>query len=535
MRRFYLTFLSLLCFLPSGAESLKSLRDICPPGAEAMITAPYVVEGVVVSDWRSPNMDLNRNFSSAKMEMRENRRTAYVQEADGSMGIRLIFDDPSENQLERYDRVSIDLNGCTLVRTSSPDAITVRKVRARQIESVESGHGTVQKVKHVSQLTDDDIYTFVTLQDMDIIFKDGSYSNVHEEFVPYMEEYHSKVDYTAATRMDGWATLLRDGHGSNIYMLVNMMCPWRRTGKSLPKGVGTVSGVIVHTQMPRYGGDMGRYSIRPLYESDIVLQGKSPWKTHVGWIKPEGSGQSLDFETLGTVGGLFKNGQKNDRIYNDTGSSTALLWTDSGSAVHIYSGYNDLSVENKGFLSNAAIMFVGKTVDWYDWDGDKTVNSKGFYVKFSTRKLKATHLQFNFEWSAGTQDGNRCWYFPADWEVEYSLDGKTWMLLKENATDAASIILRSVPWKDRKIAGSGHDFVKKPGIDTGLGPQQRSYTLPQEALGQDDVFVRLAPATDNISRIRVDYGDPAKDGKVRRSDTERETWIRFESIQIDYK
>jgi len=149
--------------------------------------------------------------------------------------------------------------------------------------------------------------------------------------------------------------------------------------------------------------------------------------------------------------------------------------------------------------------------------------------------MKGTQLQFNFEWSAGTQDGNKCWYFPVDWEVEYSLDGRVWMLLKENATGAESIILRSVPWKDRKITDSGHDFVKKPGIDTGLGPQQRSYTLPQEALGQNEVFVRLAPSTDNISRIRVDYGDPAKDGKVRHGDTARETWIRFESIQIDYK
>lgn len=526
-------FLGLFCAWALDAQALRGLRDLCPKGEKVTLGDSYLVEGVIVSDWRSPNMDMNVSMTSARLETRESGRTAYLQEADGSMGVRLVFDMLSENQLERYDRVKLDLRGCTIERTSDPDAITVQGVRARAFESVESGSGVIPKIKSISELTDDDLYTFVTLKDMDIIFKDGSYSNVHEEYMPYMESYHSNVDYTASSRLDNWATLMRDSQGSSIYMLVNMLCPWRRTGKSLPKGMGTLSGVIVHTHMPRYGGDMGRYSIRPVDETDIVLGGKSPWKTYVGWVKPEGSGGTLDFELMGTVGNLFKEGQKNDRIYNDTGSAPALLWTDSGSAVHLYSGYNSVTPEGKGFVSSGALMFVGKTVDWFEWDGNQMDGTRGFYMTFNAKKMKASKAQLNFEWSAGTQDGNKCWYFPIDWKVECSVDGVNWILLKETATGNDSFEIRPVPWSDRKILDTGHNFAKKMGCDNGLGPQQRSFNLPSEALGCEEVFLKISPASTNISRIRVNYGDTSKDGQVDPNNTKRETWIRFESILID--
>ena len=540
MKRLLFSLFLLLTLVCSHAQSLSVIRDVCPKGTVAAINGSLIVEGVVVSDWHSENMELNRSLTSVRMDLRENCRTAYLQSGDGTMGIRLVFDEPSENRLQRYDRVVLDLKGCEVTRTINPDAITVRNVRARSFLSVEKGSpdDVPLKEKYVSELTDDDIYTNVTLKDIDVIFKDGSWANVYEPFVPYSEQIHSECNYHPAGRMDGWATLLRDAKGSNIYMLVNMLCPWRRDGKGVPSGTGKVSGIIVHTQMPRYGGNMGRYCIRPLFREDIqISKGKSPWKTYAGWVKPEGTGAVLDFEVYGTVGNLFKEGKSGDKIYNDVGTVTARLWTDTPSEVYVYSGFNALDPLKKGIVGNAAIMFKGKTVDWYEWDEDqKVIGSKAFYVSFSTRKLKAESIQFNFEWSAGTQDGNKCWYYPIDWQLECSKDGGlTWIPVQETATGAYSIELRSLPWDDRKIADSGHDFVKKPNFDTGLGPQQRSFNLPAEMLGQNEVIVRLSPASDDISRIRVEFHSPSRSGKVQKKDTARETWIRFESIQIDYR
>lgn len=533
--RFIIAILGLFGVWAVDAQSLKGLKNICPAGAEVTLDQSYVVDAVVVSDWRSQNMDMNINTSSAKLETRESGRTAYIQESDGSMGVRLIFDVLTENQLERYDRVKLDLKGCTVARTSDPDAVTVRGVRARSFERVESGVAAAVKLKSISELTDEDIYTMVTLKDVDIIFKDGSYSNVQEDYVPYMKEYHEDLNYTPTGRLDNWATLMRDAQGSTIYMLVNMLCPWRRTGRSLPKGMGTLSGVIVHAELPRYGGDMGRYCIRPVDETDIALSGKSPWKTYVGWIKPEGSSATLDFELMGTVGNLNKVGQKNDRIFNDIGSAPGLLWTDSGAAAYIYSGYNAVGTDTKGFVTNGAIMFAGKTVDWYEWEGDKVSGTKAFYVTFNPKKMKAAQSQFNFEWSAGTQDGNKCWYYPMDWKVEYSVDGVHWTRLREAATGRRAFELRSVPWGDKKLPETGHNFIKKMNIDNGMGPQQRSFNLPVDVLGYKEVILRLSPASTDVARIRVNFGDPSRAGKVSRKETKRETWIRFDSIQIDYK
>ena len=418
--------------------------------------------------------------------------------------------------------------------------MTITGVRARNFKEVTPGQPSdvILKNRRVSELTDDDVYTFVTLTDVDVIFKDGSWANVYEPFAPYVESIHSGLDYVPAGRMDGWATLLRGSDGQNIYMLVNMKCPWRRTGKGVPSGSGNVSGIIVHTDMPRYGGNMGRYCIRPVDENDLAISGgKSSWKTYVGWVKPEGSGAVLDFEIYGTVNNLFNQGKTGDKIYNDVGTATALFWTDTPSAVHVYSGYNGVDPVKKGIVGNASILFKGKTVDWFEWDTQgNVVGSKAFYVSFSTKKLKAERLQFNFEWSVGTQDGNKCWYFPIDWQVQCSIDnGSSWVTLQESATGARSFELRSLPWNDKKIEDSGHDFVKKCNFDNGLGPQQRSFNLPAETIGQSEVLVRLSPATDEISRIRVEFHSPSRSGKVQKKDVKRESWIRFESVQIDYR
>ena len=523
MRHVLTLILAFTMCASAGAQGIAALWNLCPKGKEITVKSHIVAQMIVISDCDSPNMAPAVNVSVGTLETRWNRRTVFVSTLDGKIGLKLLFDRPGENALNRGDVIELDLYGCTASRSVSPDAFTISGLKAsHNILSHRSGGQIPVKEKYISELNDRDINTYVTLKDVDIVFKDGSYYNVHE-------------DYTS--KMDGWASLMRDMQGNTIYMLLTNICPWRRTGKDLPKGIGTLSGVIVHEQNRRYGPDMGRYSIRPVDESDIRIENAgSPWKTYVGWMKPEGSGQSLDFELSGTVDGLFKKGITNDRIYNDVGNTAALLWTDSGSEVRVYSGYNSISKENHGFLGNGAIMFIGRSVDWYEWDQNGNVQgSKAFYVSFNASKLKSGLVQLNFEWSAGTQDGNKSWYYPIDWKVECSLDGENWTLLNENTTHAPSFMLHNIPWGDCVVKGSGHDFKKKPNYDTALGPQQHSYLLPAEVLGQKNVMLRLSPASTDVAKVRVEAHTPYRNGQIQAGDTARQTWIRFESVQIDYK
>lgn len=505
------------------AQSIAALWNLCPKGGSVVLQSHVVADMVVVSDCDSPNMSPSLNVSVGTLESRWNRRTAFVQTPDGKVGLRLIFASAGENALHKRDLVKMDFHGCKISRSRKPDAITVEGVRAvNNILSCTPGGVIPVKEKYISELTDRDINTYVTLKDIDIVFKDGSYYNVHE-------------DYTV--KMDGWATLMRDSQGSGIYMHLTNACPWRRTGKELPAGTGTLSGIIVSEQNRRYGPDMGLYGIRPLDESDIALGSeKSPWKTLVGWVKPEGSGQSLDFEISGTVGGLFKKGIANDRIYNDVGNTAAFLWTDSGSEVRVYSGYNSISRENHGFVGNCALMFIGRSVDWYVWDGaGNVVDTRSFFVSFNASKLKGCVAQLAIEWSAGTQDGNKSWFYPIDWKAECSADGENWYSLRDAATGSERIMLHNVPWKDCVVKGSGHDFKKKPNYDTAMGPQQHSFMLPEQVLGSKEVIIRLTPASTDVAKVRVEAPTSYRNGQITDKDTERETWIRFESIQIDYK
>ena len=303
------------------------LRGLCEPGKSVLLTAPTVVEGIVVSDYRSPNMELNPNLNYFSVDLEENDRTAYVEAADGSAGIRLRFDEASENRLARYDRVRLDLNGCRLTRTASPDCMTLTGVQALNVLSVAPGTAADLPLKErtVATLTDDDLYTFVTLRDAEFVFKEGSYTNIWEPYAQSCGELHH-YKYDINNRMDGWASLVRDAEGGTIYMLVNTLCAWRRAGKPLPQGMGPLSGVVVHTPMRRYGGDMGRYSIRPLDEGDIAVGRKrnSPWKRLTGWLLDGSAGASLEFELLGYQN-LGTEGRKGDRVLSDAGSSRGYL------------------------------------------------------------------------------------------------------------------------------------------------------------------------------------------------------------------
>ena len=285
MRRLTTALMLFAMYGTAFADGLAGLREICAPGDTAVLGA-VKVSGIVVSDCGSPNMELNPNLKFDIVDVSLNERTAYIQEADGNCGVRIVFNEAEANTLKRYDKVVLNLEGGVLCHESNPDRITVRGLAASAVQ--ERSAGTVADVavkqKFISELTDSDIYTQVVLKDLEMVFKDGSYADIYEPYGQYCEPLHEGL-YTINKRMDGWASLLRDGRGSTIYLLVNTKCPWRRTGKPLVAGTGPVTGIIVHTPMRRYGGDMGRFCIRPVDASDIGFsrKNKSSWKQLSGW------------------------------------------------------------------------------------------------------------------------------------------------------------------------------------------------------------------------------------------------------------
>ena len=81
-----------------------------------------------------------------------------------------------------------------------------------------------RKEKRIGELCDDDIFTYVTLKDCEIVFKDGAFSNVYERYVQ-ITPINKRVKPNKS--MDGWATLLCDKEGGSIYSITNSLCRWR--------------------------------------------------------------------------------------------------------------------------------------------------------------------------------------------------------------------------------------------------------------------------------------------------------------------
>ena len=491
----------------------------------------------VIGDAGNPNMDQNLNTGPNSITTDENDCTNYVQSLDGRYGFRLKFAAPADNVCLRGEQVKILLDGVTLSRESDPMRYTLRGLKAGNIEKAAEASALEPKARTIATLTDDDLYTFVTLRDAEFVFKEGSYTNIWEPYAQSCGELHH-YKYDINNRMDGWASLVRDSEGGAIYMLVNTLCAWRRAGKPLPQGMGPLSGVVVHTPMRRYGGDMGRYSIRPLDEGGIGVSRKrnSPWKRLTGWLLDGSAGASLEFELLGYQN-LGTEGRKGDRVLNDAGSSRGYLWTDCGAFVHVDGDYNALGTQNKGWVGNGAVVFKAPVPDWYKWDNmGRMVGSNAFYIAFSTKKARGTALQLAFEWGAGNQDGNFSWNFPLEWKAEYAVDGGEFQPLRDAATGRETFVLRSLPWWDKVIDGSGHaDRLRTP-YDCGMGLQQRIFRLPAEAFGREEVVVRLSPASGLLSQIR---GNPSADvlipTSVVRKNSKQTTVIRFGTITVDYK
>ena len=523
------------------ASVILLLLTICSTLIADSIIGKRYVDLIVISDWQNPNMEVNPNKDHNTINKEPNAITAYAQTLDGTVGMRLQFDDRSYNLLSRYDIITLDLNGARVIRAEDTGALTVIALTPANVVSLRHGSAAnlVRKVRSISHLTDSDIYTWVTLKETEFVFKDGTYSDIQESYALYNEKYHSGYK-SIHNRMDGWPVTLRDSEGGAIYMLVNSLCDWRRDGDGVPQGVGEVSGIIVSSHLRRFGDSIGRYCIRPFDKESVqVLPKKSTslWKLHTGFLLDGSHGQTLTFKMAGEVTDVNKAKMKNDWVLNDVGSNSMLM-TDTGAEIRVLSDYNCLTADsqNNGMVKNGAICFTCPLENWYEFNNaGKVKGTKGITLAFSTKKLKGNNMQLAFDIAAGNGSMDSCELYPYEWKVEYSLNGFDWILLKDAVTGLDRFAVRTVPTWSKTI----RDQKYPTQYDCGAGLQQHVFELPAEAFGKDNVEVRISPASEVLTAIhhKSDKSSRQKsDGSnVARPGMKNRTFIRFGTIRVDYR
>lgn len=261
-----------------NVPELKSMIDA--PGSVKLEGHIVLKDVVVLNDNLEGNGAENINVTSIVQDLHVADRTLYVSDAQGQSGVRIDFNNGSELLIKRFDHIEVDLAGATLTWFEEPDRYVLSGLDANAVMSNQVGsEGDVNiKQKKMSELTPDDVYTLVELQDCEIPVRKGPYVGIDVRHYNLMNKY---------------PMVIRDADGGTMHMMVNSTCSWHRDGTRMPQGSGSITGVIVHEHCDNFEwdqaaadamvssgleldyvtglGDIGQYQIRPLTKRDIAL------------------------------------------------------------------------------------------------------------------------------------------------------------------------------------------------------------------------------------------------------------------------
>ena len=443
---------------------------------------PGYIEGIMVGDYTSKNICSNAHIAQFKYDTTDNDKTNYVQSLDGKYGFMIKFEDSAANNVPRYSKVKIAVAGLTLVKHVNPDYFILTGLTAENIMEVgaQDSFRVLSKEKKITELTDDDIFTAVVIKDLEIMCKDGAYTNWTEGYT-FKDGVINKIGTGSSPRVDCAPLMCYDREGNHIAMLTNSLVPWRRDGTDVAwgtvvqQGSGDFKAVIVpedeHTELKC--GDLGRYHIRAMVEEDIAFTNPAFTTTIVEWnwndsvndLIPEvGAGTINKYGASNAAGADFNNTyipQNND--VEKTGKGGAPL---------------NGSTNQKGQTVNGAQNFQNT---WWDFTNDV---GKYFDIEFSTAGISGSRLMLGMVWwTGGLGAGNN--KAPQDWQLLYSIDGGT--TFNRIAQDA-DIQLRSQTW-----------YTTSP-IDTYPGGYEMMRNIPADAFGKEKVILRLQ-ATSKVNAI----------------------------------
>ena len=236
-----------------------------------------IIEGIVVSNPDNRNAGENTQLTTSTIDYTVSERTLYLESKDGRYGISILTNEVEDNIFDQYDHVQLLIQGATGNLVENPDRYELEGVTKSMAISRTAGSASdvPVKEKHMNELTDDDIYTYVTLKEIEFPVRKGSITPVNEGY----------AIGTNAHRISKYPLLVRDINGDAMYMMTNTNCAYRSDGTRLPYGSGDISGVIVHERFSRFewrnGADpaemtddptlgyIGRYQIRHQNKEDI--------------------------------------------------------------------------------------------------------------------------------------------------------------------------------------------------------------------------------------------------------------------------
>ena len=514
----------LLCLWVTGlgaaAQEILSLGELRSriDGGTVTSEGNLYVEGIITGEPESLNHEKNVNSHYSYTSTAPASRTTYMQDAEGKYGFRLRFTATRHALIPRYSHILLNLKGLTLSKEEG-FGYTISEIAPENLVRTEAGkpEDVPVKLRRIADLTPEDVYTFVTLQDCEFVFKGGSYMNVYETYLPASE---TNKGLGANSTLDSWASLLTDRDGKPFYMLMNGRCPWRRKGNGLPQGAGNISGILVHTVLERYGDCLGPYQIRPVAEEDIDFHGASHFKTLAEW---DWMDNAPEFRTESGP----RRSVVNERIAADRGSG--WIRTDVEGAVVRGVDMDNPVVEDpasygakggKGMVSRGAMVIRAEANKWWNWLDDR---GKSVIVECSTEGISGEDLFLAFSFSAGVISPASSYHYPSWWCVEYSTDG-----FHFERVPMKDIALHTYPWWWNTPVYGVTNMIS---TQTGLGMTEHLVPLPSTLFGQNEVTLRISPSCRKAGTLGYEHNDQA----AIRPNLKTVTFVNFGDVAIRYR
>ena len=495
--------------------SFEDVRAMAVAGKETVLNDFKCIEGYIISDPTSKNIISSPQTGQFAFDKDLNDRIAYFQPKDGRLGMRLTFTDAkAAAAIPRFSKVSILLQGLTIGVEPDPARYNLSGITSEHIITQEEGDMTsvAVKRKRISDLTDDDIYTYVNIIDAEIMCKDGAYTNCTDGY-SFKETANPESGNASAPRWDVAPLLVTDTQGNTIFMLTNASCTWRRGAKDMafntivPQGSGVFKAIVVHEEQPTVRhGNLGRYQLRHMSPDDLAFNSPAFSNTIVEWnwndrkvdLVPEiGSGSLNLLSGTAHVGASdFNNTYNGRKSDGGNGGSTG---------------------NQKGLVINAGIKFNNH---WWDFEKNE---GRYFDISFSTAGISGTNMVFGIVWGHGAM-GSTTLDSPAHWKLLYSVDGGVNF---QDVPDCEIIKNRSIVWWTTTSQDSCPGFT------------EHLRKLPQDCFGKENVVLRLQVAdkvTDIDPKPKTVKDDSYKNflGIEKGTLTDKDTEIRIGTITVRY-
>lgn len=429
---------SQLSHTDSAGEEL-SLQEFCALATEegTEIENEVVIEGIVVSDKENGNCGDNTQLSVTSIDYTVCRRTIYLEATDGSMGICLVTRTEADNVFAQGDRVKWSIRGAVLTRSrvidpeTDPVYYVLSGVKGNMaVECRPLGReGIPVKEKYIGGITDEDIFTYVTVKDCELPVRKGPLTPVSEQF----------TSGTGVDKVAKFGILLHDICGGSMYLYTNTTCPYRRDGSALPQGSGKVSGVVVHELYPRFSyqdnasadpetwGNVGRYQLRHTRREDFrlarTMEEGSFSAILCEWTSIRDKNLQRYYATAGDRNAYFDYSFVYPDSYTDGRAGTLPI---NKAKDYTYLGpidsehpYGDIaSDEGQAWSTNLTVR-----------DGAPQYTTFVFSTAGITSSCMSMQISsMNYFYSSTQSVGGVPMYLegPRYWWVEYSLDGTTW-------------------------------------------------------------------------------------------------------------